>query len=402
MFIFVNIIFLSVYIKVAYIVYKAKREIQDQMVSVDRQNASTQKAQSKTTKSLLLVIGVFMSTYIVWSIIYFATIDTHTDAALLAQSLTDWFWQVGIFLCFVPTKNPPNLRDAHPPSVRGVPRQNTEYFSEAQQSQKITKKSFQQCIWRETADQHWSLQHVFFLQINIWINPFIYAFRNKDFRRAFRCRISLITFSSIVFSCGTKRMNKKNEIFCQNEGFTLVELLNLGWIPLTKCQWNNTIWLSLPLAVTPWDSLARWPICNAFSGVRWSSTTTRDVQHLSNPGPSNGRFLQQSHDCHHCVRFGMNLHWPAHESRGQSVTLPRDAGSKSRMSSIWNAALTNTRKHPTKINFSQSNGFLVFCLLQKITTFTNGKWSIFNFWTLNDGLNQHMNSSESSGLWPIK
>ena len=89
---FVNLIFLSVYIKVGYLSYKAKREIKSQQVNSFV--AQGNHRRNKTTKSLLLVISVFMSTYTIWLIVYYISVDKYTDTIELVQTLIEWFWQV--------------------------------------------------------------------------------------------------------------------------------------------------------------------------------------------------------------------------------------------------------------------------------------------------------------------
>ena len=95
------IIILSVYFKVAYLAYHAKRKIQNQQVNSQSGHAAhsgTNRSQSKTTKSLLMVLGIFTSTYTIWLIIYYITVDTYSDTIELVQTLIEWLWQVGSIL----------------------------------------------------------------------------------------------------------------------------------------------------------------------------------------------------------------------------------------------------------------------------------------------------------------
>ena len=94
MFVIVNLVFLSVYFKVAYMAYKANREIQNQQVNLQNGQVTQSGSTSKLTGSLLLVIGIFMSTYTIWLIIYYNTVDKYTDTVELLQTLIEWFWQV--------------------------------------------------------------------------------------------------------------------------------------------------------------------------------------------------------------------------------------------------------------------------------------------------------------------
>ena len=91
---FVNLVFLTVYIKVGYLAYKAKREIRSQQVNSARGQGNQNTSASKSTRSLLLVIGVFLSTYTIWLIVYYFTVDKYTDTVELIQTLIEWFWQV--------------------------------------------------------------------------------------------------------------------------------------------------------------------------------------------------------------------------------------------------------------------------------------------------------------------
>ena len=54
------------------------------------------KSQSKTTKSLLLVLGIFISTYTLWLIIYYLTVNTYSDTVEFVQTVIDWLWQVRV------------------------------------------------------------------------------------------------------------------------------------------------------------------------------------------------------------------------------------------------------------------------------------------------------------------
>ena len=94
MLVFVNLVFLTVYIKVGYLAYKAKREIRSQQVNSAGGQGNQNTSASKSTRSLLLVIGVFVSTYTIWLIVYYFTVDKYTDTVELIQTLIEWFWQV--------------------------------------------------------------------------------------------------------------------------------------------------------------------------------------------------------------------------------------------------------------------------------------------------------------------
>ena len=91
---FVNLVFLTVYIKVGYLAYKAKREIRSQQVNPTGGQGYQNASASKSTRSLLLVIGVFLSTYTIWLIVYYFTVNKYTDTVEFIQTLIEWFWQV--------------------------------------------------------------------------------------------------------------------------------------------------------------------------------------------------------------------------------------------------------------------------------------------------------------------
>ena len=94
MLLFVNVVFLTVYIKVGYLAYKAKREIRSQQVNSVGGQGNQNTSSSKSTRSLLLVILVFLSTYTIWLIVYYFAVDKYTETVELIQTLIEWFWQV--------------------------------------------------------------------------------------------------------------------------------------------------------------------------------------------------------------------------------------------------------------------------------------------------------------------
>ena len=96
LFTILTLVILSVYIKVAHLAYESKRRIQNQQINPEFSAVSSgiNKSQSKTTKSLLLVLGIFTSTYTLWLIIYYLTVNTYSDTVELVQTVIDWLWQV--------------------------------------------------------------------------------------------------------------------------------------------------------------------------------------------------------------------------------------------------------------------------------------------------------------------
>ena len=42
------------------------------------------------------VIGAFISTNVIWYVIFFSTLDVKTQAAEIAQYFATWIWQVGL------------------------------------------------------------------------------------------------------------------------------------------------------------------------------------------------------------------------------------------------------------------------------------------------------------------
>ena len=87
-----NVVIICLYIKVACIAWQRQR--QRPVISNEMMQKAHIKSQSKTTKSLLMVLGIFTSTYTIWLITYYCTVDKYTDTIELIQTLTEWLWQV--------------------------------------------------------------------------------------------------------------------------------------------------------------------------------------------------------------------------------------------------------------------------------------------------------------------
>ena len=96
MFTILAAIILSVYIKVTYLAYTSRKRIQVNSVPGYSVQSGTDRSQSKTTRSLLMVLGIFLSTHTVWMIIYYITLDIYSDVIELVQTLIDWLWNVNI------------------------------------------------------------------------------------------------------------------------------------------------------------------------------------------------------------------------------------------------------------------------------------------------------------------
>ncbi len=47
------------------------------------------------------VIGAFISTNVIWYVIFFSTLDVKTKAAEIAQYFATWIWQVGLIFFIV-------------------------------------------------------------------------------------------------------------------------------------------------------------------------------------------------------------------------------------------------------------------------------------------------------------
>ena len=96
LFTFLTLVILTVYIKVANLAYQSKKRIQSQQIYPVASSVASgiNKSESKTTKSLLLVLGIFISTYTLWLIIYYLTVNTYSDTIELVQTVIDWLWQV--------------------------------------------------------------------------------------------------------------------------------------------------------------------------------------------------------------------------------------------------------------------------------------------------------------------
>ena len=87
-----NVVIICLYIKVACIAWQRQR--QRPAISNEMIQKAHIKSQSKTTNSLLMVLGIFTSTYTIWLITYYCTVDKYTDTIELIQTLTEWLWQV--------------------------------------------------------------------------------------------------------------------------------------------------------------------------------------------------------------------------------------------------------------------------------------------------------------------
>ena len=98
LFTILTLVILSVYIKVANLAYESKRRIRNQQINMESSAIALgiNKSQNKTTKSLLLVLGIFTSTYTLWLIIYYLTVNTYSETVELVQTVIDWLWQVSL------------------------------------------------------------------------------------------------------------------------------------------------------------------------------------------------------------------------------------------------------------------------------------------------------------------
>ena len=98
LFTILTLVILSVYIKVANLAYQSKRRIESLQINMESGaiTSGINKSQNKTTKSLLLVLGIFTSTYTLWLIIYYMTVNTYSDTVQLVQTVVDWLWQVSL------------------------------------------------------------------------------------------------------------------------------------------------------------------------------------------------------------------------------------------------------------------------------------------------------------------
>ena len=157
-----NVVIICLYIKVACIAWQRQR--QRPVISNEMIQKAHIKSQSKTTKSLLMVLGIFTSTYTIWLITYYCTVDKYTDTIELIQTLTEWLWQV----CT-----------------------NHFYWSQFSTFHVLLRLAIYPTYWNGCQKMKcFLLLHIrifyFLFQTNIWINPIIYAYKNKTFNRAFR------------------------------------------------------------------------------------------------------------------------------------------------------------------------------------------------------------------------
>ena len=89
-FILAVILVIILYGKIAWLTYKAKKSVANQMVT-----DSQSRSQKKTTKVISLVVGVFMATYLVYFTGFFITLKLNS---VWIQTIAIWLWQVSSFL----------------------------------------------------------------------------------------------------------------------------------------------------------------------------------------------------------------------------------------------------------------------------------------------------------------
>ena len=95
-----SIVVISFYARIGYLACTKSSEIAGQVLEESAAHQNLSKAQNRITRVMSIVIGVFMTTYGTWFVIYFFTTGIGTRTVFLIQAFAMWFWVVSIIFCF--------------------------------------------------------------------------------------------------------------------------------------------------------------------------------------------------------------------------------------------------------------------------------------------------------------
>ena len=97
----VTVIVIVFYSKIAYLALSkniAQPEVVNGNSNGSTSSQSSSSTQKKVTKIMSQVIGIFVSTYTAWFVIFFATAQNSDSSIVLLQYFATWFWQVSYTL----------------------------------------------------------------------------------------------------------------------------------------------------------------------------------------------------------------------------------------------------------------------------------------------------------------